>query len=233
MTVAASARLDAGAELGADLRHIDTWLFDLDNTLYPVEAGLPNVESKVTDEVERITGLPRSEAFALQKRYLEEHGLTLRGLMLHHDVDPLAFNALFHDIPMDGLAEDPELAAGLRRLPGRRLIFTNADDVHTGRVLARLGVADLFDGVFHIVSADFFPKPSAESFEKLIAAHAIEPARTAFFEDRAMNLKPAAALGMTTVLVGSHAAANADEFVRHRTPRLAPFLAAAQVKERP
>jgi putative hydrolase of the HAD superfamily len=228
VTVAELARQGV---VGADLRHVDTWLFDLDNTLYPAETRLPHVEGLVTDEVQRVTGLPRAEAYALQKRYLEEHGLTLRGLMLHHDVDPFAFNALFHNIPMDNLAEDPVLAAALRRLPGRRLIFTNADDVHAARVLARLGIGELFDEVFHIVSADFFPKPSPQSFEKLIAAHAIEPAKTAFFEDRAVNLAPADALGMTTVLVGSHAQANTDPFVRHRAPDLAAFLANAQLQQ--
>jgi putative hydrolase of the HAD superfamily len=217
--------------MAADLRHIDTWLFDLDNTLYPQETGLPDVEGRVTDEVQRITGLPRAEAYALQKKYLAEHGLTLRGLMLHHDVDPHAFNALFHDLPLDALPADPELAVALRRLPGRRLIFTNADDVHTARILEKLGVGDLFDGVFHIVSADFYPKPSQEAFDRLIAAHLIDPATTAFFEDRAMNLKPAAELGMTTVLVGADALNNTDHFVRHRAPRLAPFLAAARVRE--
>lgn len=218
--------------MNADLRHIDTWLFDLDNTLYPLDSGFGvGVESGVTDYVQGLTGLPRDEAYRLQKKYLEEHGLTLIGLMKHHGVDPLEFNARFHDLPLELIAEDPALAAALRRLPGRRLIFTNADDVHTKRVLKRLNIDDLFDGVFHIVSADFVPKPRAEAFDKLIAAHAITPATTAFFEDRAVNLAPAAALGMTTVLVGPHAAANTDPFVRHRAPSLAAFLEAARVKE--
>jgi putative hydrolase of the HAD superfamily len=218
--------------VGADLRHVDTWLFDLDNTLYPPESGLgPQVEAGITDYVQGLTGLPRAEAHALQKRYLEDHGLTLRGLMLHHGVDPKAFNARFHDLPLEVLAEDPALAAALRRLPGRRLIFTNADDVHTRRVLRRLGVDDLFGEVFHLESAGFVPKPSLEAFDKLIAAHAIEPASTAFFEDRAMNLQPADGLGMTTVLVGPHARDNTDRFVHHRAPSLAAFLAAARTKE--
>ncbi len=97
--------------------------------------------------------------------------------------------------------------------------------------MARLGLAGLFDGVFHIASADFVPKPDPATFARLVAAHAIEPAATAFFDDRAMNLAPAAALGMTTVLVGAGAEANADPFVRHRAPRLAAFLADVRVKE--
>jgi putative hydrolase of the HAD superfamily len=215
-----------------DLTHVDTWLFDLDNTLYPHECGFgPQVDARVTDFVEALTGLPRADAYDLQRRYLDEHGLTLRGLMLHHDVDPVAFNALFHDLALESLAEDPALAGALARLPGRRLIFTNADDVHAERVVARLGLAGLFDGVFHIASADFVPKPDPATFARLVQAHAIAPAATAFFDDRAMNLAPAAALGMTTVLVGAGAEANADPFVRHRAPRLAAFLAGVRVKE--
>jgi len=217
------------ARRGPDLSHVDTWLFDLDNTLYAQDAVLPGAESRVTDEVQRITGLPRDQAYALQKRYLEEHGLTLRGLMLHHDVDPHAFNALFHDLPLVGLTEDPALAAALRRLPGRRLIFTNADDVHAERVLTALGLSELFDEIFHIIAAEFHPKPSREAFSRLIAAHAIEPARTAFFEDRSMNLAPAAALGMTTVLVGRDAAP--APHVHHLAPNLAEFLAGIRVRE--
>jgi putative hydrolase of the HAD superfamily len=218
--------------MGADFTHVDTWLFDLDNTLYPHECGLgPQVDARVTDYVEALTGLPRDEAYALQKRYLDEHGLSLRGLMLHHDVDPMAFNALFHDLALETLAEAPALAAVIARLPGRRLIFTNADDVHAERVTARLGLAGLFDDVFHIASADFLPKPERATFARLIEAHAIHPAATAFFDDRAVNLAPAAELGMTTVLVGAGADANTDAFVNHRAPRLADFLADVRVKE--
>ncbi len=218
---------------GADLRHIDTWLFDLDNTLYPLESGLAALMSpRITDFVQELTGLPREEALALQKRYLAEHGLTLRGLMDHHGVDPDAYHARFHDVPLDGLEPDPALREALARLPGRRLIFTNSDDIHTARVLDRLGVSDLFEDVFHIGSAAFAPKPSPEAFERILAAHDIAPQRTAFFEDAERNLAPAAALGMTTVLVGAHAANVSAPFVHHRAERLAPFLAQARVRPR-
>jgi putative hydrolase of the HAD superfamily len=218
--------------MGADFTHVDTWLFDLDNTLYPHDSGLTRqVDARMNEVVQSLTGLPAGEADALRARYLEEHGLTLRGLMLHHGVDPIVFNAMFHDIALEGLIEEPALAAAIARLPGRRLIFTNADDVHAERVTARLGLAGLFDDVFHIASADFLPKPERATFARLITAHAIRPATTAFFDDRAMNLAPAAELGMTTVLVGAGADANTDAFVNHRAPRLADFLADARVKE--
>ena len=215
---------------GADLRHIEVWLFDLDNTLYPLESGLAALMSpRITDFVEELTGLPRAEALALQKRYLADHGLTLRGLMDHHGVDPDLYHARFHDVPLDGLDPDEALRAALARLPGRRLIFTNSDDIHTARVLERLRVADLFEGVFHIGSAAFAPKPSPQAFERIVAAHDIAPASTAFFEDSERNLAPAAALGMTTVLIGAHAEGSTAPFVHHRAAHLAPFLGAARV----
>jgi len=218
--------------MSADLAHIDTWLFDLDNTLYPAESGfMSEIEARMTGFVMRVTELPRDEAFALQKRYLAEHGLTLRGLMEHHGVDPLEFNALFHDLSLDALAHDAELLAALERLPGRRLIFTNADDIHAERVLKHLGLDHLFDDVFHIETFGFRPKPDPAAFDAMLDAHGLAPDATAFFEDSERNLAPAAALGMTTVLVGPHAPASSAPFVQHRTEKLAPFLANARLRE--
>jgi putative hydrolase of the HAD superfamily len=220
--------------VSADLRHVDTWLFDLDNTLYPLESGLAGLmEPRITQFVMELTGLPRDQAYELQKKYLIEHGLTLRGLMLHHGVDPDEYHARFHDMPLDGLVPDLTLRMGLARLPGRRLIFTNADDVHTARVLDHLGIADLFEDVFHIGSAAFEAKPSPLAFERIMRAHAVEPGTTALFEDTARNLAPAAELGMTTVLVGSQAIQPGAQFVHYRTEHLAPFLNRARVKETP
>ena len=218
--------------MNPDLSHIDTWLFDLDNTLYPEESGfMGQVEGRMTDFVAKVTGLPRDQAFVLQKQYLAEHGLTLRGLMLNHGVDPTDFHALFHDLSLDLLAHDADLLAALAALPGRRLIFTNADDRHAERVLAHLGLDHLFDEVFHIHSFGFTPKPDPVGFERMIAAHGMDPHATAFFEDSERNLKPAFDLGMTTVLVGTRAPASTAPFVHHKTAKLAPFLTAARRKE--
>ncbi len=216
----------------ADLTHINTWLFDLDNTLYPAESGfMRQVEGRMTDFVAKVTGLAHDEAYALQKTYLAEHGLTMSGMVKNHGVDPAEFHALFHDLSLEVLSHDTDLLAALHRLPGRRLIFTNADDVHARRVLGHLGLEHLFDEVFHIASFDYTPKPDPAPFARMVAEHGVAPAATAFFEDSERNLAPAAALGMTTVLVGSHAEASTAPFVNHRTARLAPFLARAKVKE--
>jgi putative hydrolase of the HAD superfamily len=218
--------------MSADLRHVDTWLFDLDNTLYPASSGfMGEIETRMTTYVEGVTGLPRDEAYKLQKKYLADYGLTLGGLVAHHGVDPGDFHTIFHDLPLDILAHDAALLAALERLPGRRLIFTNADDFHARRVLDHLALSHLFSEIFHIGSADYVPKPDPATFAKISADHLIDPARTIFFEDSERNLAPAAELGMTTVLVGPHAPASTATFVRYRTDNLACFLERAQLGE--
>ena len=218
--------------MAADLTHIDVWLFDLDNTLYPPGSGFMGlIEARMTEFVARHVGLSHDDAHALQKLYYRELGTTLAGLMAHHDVRPEDYLDHVHDVPLDSLTPDPELIAAIHRLPGRRLIFTNGDERHAGRVLDHLGLADAFEDVFHIASADFVPKPHPDTFDKLIKAHAIAPRAAAFFEDSEKNLAPAAALGMTTILVGPHAEASTAPFVQYRTDKLAPFLDAARVRE--
>jgi putative hydrolase of the HAD superfamily len=217
---------------GADLRHVEVWLFDLDNTLYPVgNAFMRLIEARMTHFVARELNLPSDAAFALQKRYLHEHGTTLAGLMANHGIDPERFLDEVHDVSLDALVPDPALHEALMRLPGRRLIFTNGDARHADRVLTRLGLADAFEAIFHIAAADYVPKPNPATFDRMIAAHAVDPMLTSFFEDSEKNLAPAAAIGMTTVLVGPHAAASQAAFVHHRTDDLAAFLTRARVKE--
>jgi putative hydrolase of the HAD superfamily len=218
---------------GADLSHVETWLFDLDNTLYPLGSGLGAlISERITDFVADLTGLPREDAHGLQKQYLAEHGITLGGLMSRHGVNPDVYHAHLNEVPLDVLTPDPALKAALARLPGRRLVFTNADHVHTERVLRKLELGELFDEVFHIGDAGYAPKPSLQAYERLTAARAVAPAQAAFFEDTLRNLAPAAALGMTTVLVGEGAATCEADFVHHRAPDLAAFLAGARIRER-
>jgi putative hydrolase of the HAD superfamily len=218
--------------MAPDLTHVDVWIFDLDNTLYPPGSEvMALMEDRMTRFVMRETGLERAEARALQMRYLAEHGTTLAGLMAHHGVPPEPFLTEVHDVSLDSLERDVALRAGLARLPGRRLVFTNGDERHAGRVLEHLELADLFEDVFHIAAADYIPKPRIETFDRMIARHGVEPGRAAFFEDSERNLKPAAEIGMTTVLVGPHAASSQADFVHHRTRELAPFLEAARVME--
>jgi putative hydrolase of the HAD superfamily len=222
------------AAAGADLRHVGVWLFDLDNTLYPLESRfMGQIEARMTAFVARELGLPHEEAFALQKRYLSDHGTTLAGLMANHGIDPERFLDDVHDVSLDLLTPDPALLAALMRLPGRRLVFTNGGERHAARVLERLGIAGAFEAIFHIAAAGYLPKPNPETFARMIAVHAVDATRTCFFEDSEKNLAPAAAIGMTTVLVGPHASACEAAFVRYRTADLAAFLMSARVEETP
>ncbi|HEX6867051.1 MAG TPA: pyrimidine 5'-nucleotidase [Caulobacteraceae bacterium] len=217
--------------MSADLSHVETWLFDLDNTLYPAECEhMLLVEGRMTEFVARETGLPRPEALALQKKYLHEHGTTLAGLMANHGVDPEHFLDEVHDVALDRIQPDPVLAQALERLPGRRLVFTNGSARHAERVLAHMGLDPLFEDVFHIAAADYIPKPAAKTFHRLMERHAVAPLETVFFEDSERNLRPAADLGMTTVLVGRNAPASGAPFVHHRTDDLAGFLSTALVR---
>ena len=165
-----------------DLAHVETWLFDLDDTLYPPECELLSlVDDRMNAFIQRQAGLGLEEAKALRARYYHEHGTTLAGLMAHHGVDPAAFIAEVQDVSMDCVRADPDLRAGLERLPGRRLVFTNAGGDYAEQVLARLGVADLFEDVFHIAAADYIPKPQPEAFARMIARHDVPPNGACFF----------------------------------------------------
>lgn len=207
------------------LSHVDTWIFDLDQTLYPADAEvMALVEGKMTAFVARETGMPYEEAYALQKRYLNEHGTTLAGLMAYHSVDPYRFLNEVHDVSLDMLAPDPELNARIAELPGRKLVFTNGDERHATRILNRLEMTDLFEAVFHLEHANFIPKPNLVTFERMMTAHKVDAMRSAFFEDTPRNLKPAFELGMKTILVGPKSIDNADSFVDFKGPDLKTVL---------
>lgn len=212
-----------------DLVHITTWLFDLDNTLYPHECEvMALVERRMSVFVARETGLGYDDAFELQKRYLNEHGTTLAGLMAHHGVDPRRFLDEVHDVSLDSLNPDPELNALIKALPGRKIVFTNGDSFHAGRLLTKMDMGDLFDGIFHLEHANFIPKPALATFGLMMKAHVVTAADTVFFEDSPRNLKPAHGLGMKTVLVGPKAVENKDGFIDFRSPSLKVFLTSIQ-----
>jgi len=186
----------------ARLRHIDSWIFDLDNTLYPASANLfERIDARMTAYVARLLDLDRDAAFRVQKDYFHRHGTTLAGLMADHGVDPHAFLADVHDIEMDVLEHDAPLAAAIARLPGRKLVFTNGDKPYALKVLDRLGLGEAFEAVHDIHAMGLVPKPDPSAYAGLCAAHGIDPTRALFAEDMARNLAPAKAIGMTTLWV--------------------------------
>jgi len=186
----------------AALRHIDCWIFDLDNSLYPASANLfALIDIRMGAFIQDLLGVCPIEARAIQKAHFLEHGTTLSGLMRVNGVDPHAFLDYVHDIDLARISADPEVAAAIARLPGRKMIFTNGDADYAGRVLARLGLAGLFDEVHDIHAMNYAPKPDPVSYAALCALYAIDPTRALFVEDMARNLGPAKALGMTTVWI--------------------------------
>lgn len=214
----------------ADLAHIDCWIFDLDNTLYPAKADLFGlIDIKMGEYIQTLLGCDPVEARRVQKAYFLEHGTTLAGLMRDHGTDPHDFLDYVHDISLDRIVADHALIDHIAALPGRRLIFTNGDAAYARRVLVRLGLADAFELIHDIHACAYVPKPDPSGYAGLCAAHAIDPARAIFFEDMARNLRPAKALGMTTVWVNNGSeAGNVDahaDFIDYETDDLTPFLA--------
>ncbi|MCB9957098.1 MAG: pyrimidine 5'-nucleotidase [Rhodospirillaceae bacterium] len=184
------------------LRHVDTWVFDLDNTLYPAACNLfAQVDRRMTAFIAESFGLPPADARALQKQYFRSHGTTLRGLMTEHGVDPTRFLDYVHDIDVTCLPPSPGLDRALAALPGRKVVFTNGSTKHAEGVLARLGVADRFDAIWDIVAGGYVPKPLQETYDRMIDHLGVDPARAVMVEDIAANLVPAHRRGMTTVWV--------------------------------
>lgn len=180
--------------------HIESWIFDLDNTLYPPSAKLFDlIDERMGAFIMRLLDVDAVEARRVQKQYFHDHGTTMAGLMRHHGVDPEDFLVDVHDIALDRIAPDTRLRAGLARLPGRKLIFTNADADYAARVLEARGIADLFDGICDIRITQYTPKPDPAAYSTMIAHLGVDPANSLFVEDMARNLTPAKLLGMTTV----------------------------------
>lgn len=179
---------------------IDTWVFDLDNTLYPVtETLLRHIDEHMGKFVANFLNVDAIEARRVQKAYFRKYGLTLRGLMIHHGLDPARF---FEEMtPMDLTQVDPNPALGeaIKQLPGRKIIYTNASTHHAEMVLDRLQMSGIFEAIYDIAAAEYLPKPALEPYETLCRLHSIDPKRAIMIDDIARNLEPAATLGMTTV----------------------------------
>lgn len=220
----------ASTEIGADLRHVKSWIFDLDDTLYPPESQFMGlIQQRINDYMVRTVALPADQAMTVQKGYLRDYGTSLAGLMAHYRIDPTDFLAEVHDVPLDLLQPDAGLRAGLERLKGPRIVFTNGSNAHARRVLDRLELTDLFDGLFSLEDADLIPKPDPRTFARMTERFGVDASSAAFFEDTARNLAPAKTIGMTTVLVGANALTNDADFVDFRAAALGSFLATARL----
>ena len=182
--------------------HITDWVFDLDNCLYPASTELfALIDERMGAYIQRLLQCDPAEARRVQKAHFHAHGTTLAGLMAEHGVDPHEFLEDVHAIPLDRVVPDARLARGLGRLPGRKFVFTNGDAPYATRVLQAIGVHEHFGALHDIHASELKPKPNPHGYRLLCERFGIDPTRAVLVEDMAQNLRPAKALGMTTVWV--------------------------------
>lgn len=185
-----------------DFSRIETWVFDLDNTLYPARCNLfAQVDERMGAFIAEFLNVDAEEARRIQKLYYVEHGTTLNGLMKEHGLKPDAFLDYVHDIDVSIVEPDPQLGKAIERLAGRKVILTNGSLGHAQNVTQRLGIADHFDAIYGIEALGFEPKPRASAYDRFLQLSGTEPLRAAMFEDIARNLEVPHTLGMTTVWV--------------------------------
>ncbi len=201
----------------------DVWVFDLDNTLYPADHTIfDTIGDRMTAYIARHVGVSPEAALALRERYHDGYGATVIGLVKNHGVDAEDFLDNVHDTPLDGVAPDPELAALIGALPGRRIVFTNGARSYAHRIIAQLGLTDVFERIVALEDVGLIPKPERQAYERLVALCGFDPRRAAMIEDHARNLEAAAAMGFATVLVGTDVAP--APYVQTATPNLHVFL---------
>jgi putative hydrolase of the HAD superfamily len=182
--------------------HVETWVFDLDNTLYPHHLNLwQQVDVRIRDYIANFLAVTHDEAFRVQKDYYKRFGTSMRGLMIEHGLHPDDFLDYVHRIDHSPLTPNPALGDALERLPGRKLILTNGTRAHADAVLARLEIEHCFEDVFDIVAGELSPKPFPDVYDRFLARHGVDPRKAALFEDLARNLEVPHTLGMVTVLV--------------------------------
>ena len=212
-----------------ELKKIKYWLFDLDNTLYSGDTKVfDQVDKKMSLFISDKLNVTVDEAKKIQKNYFHEYNTTLNGMIKNHQIDAQEFLEFVHDVDLGFLKEDVELQNELTNLQGKKFIFTNGSKAHAANVTKKIGIQNIFSGVFDIVDADFFPKPSIAPYKKIIEKYGIDPQYCIFIEDIARNLKPANELGMKTAWVKNTepwAAEFSDEsFIDYKIENLSKFL---------
>ena len=207
----------------AAFQHVTTWVFDLDNTLYPPQIRLfDQIEIRMTAWVMQALQVTQVRANHLRQHYWQTYGTTLAGLMREHDIDPAPYLTDVHDIDFSVLPADPALARAIAALPGRRIVYTNACAPYAQRVLEARGLSGLFHAVYGVEHAGFLPKPEVAAFNRIFALDGVDPTRAAMFEDDPRNLSAPHALGMRTVLVAPDPLPATH--IQHHTDDLTDFL---------
>jgi putative hydrolase of the HAD superfamily len=212
-----------------ELKKIKYWLFDLDNTLYSGDTKVfDQVDKKMSSFISDKLNVSLEDAKKIQKNYFHEYNTTLNGMIKNHSIDAEEFLEFVHDVDLNFLQKNQDLQNALTKLTGKKYIFTNGSKSHASNVTKRIGIENLFDGVFDIVDSDFIPKPSIEPYKKIIQKYGIDPEYCIFIEDIARNLKPAYELGMKTVWIKNNepwaAKFSNENFINYKTDNLSEFL---------
>ena len=181
---------------------IDTWIFDLDNTLYSADSGIfQQVHELMGKFVSNHLNIGINEAKKIQKKYYKEHGTTLKGLMDNHGVEPDYFLAEVHKLDYSIVNSNKNLNNELNKLSGKKIIYTNANMQHTLDVLERIELSNFFDEIFDIKMANYIPKPEIAPYEEIIKKYNLNPNSSAMFDDIAKNLVPAKKVGFTSIWI--------------------------------
>ena len=210
-------------------KSVKYWLFDLDNTLYSGKTKVfEQIDKKMSKYISDKLKVSIKEAKKIQKNYFYEYNTTLNGLIKNHKIDANEFLEYVHDIDINFLGKDLELAKEIEKLDGKKIIFTNGSRKHAINVTTKIGIDHLFDDIFDIMDSNFVPKPSIEPYKKLVKKHKIDPKLSVFVEDIARNLKPAYEMGMKTVWIKNDEPwakkYSDDKFVNYKISNLAEFL---------
>ena len=212
-----------------ELKSIKYWIFDLDNTLYSGKTKVfEQVDKKMSEYISKKLNVSTAEAKEIQKNYFHEYNTTLNGMIKNHKIDADEFLEFVHNIDIDFLKKDLILGEELKKLDGKKIIFTNASKKHALNVTKRIGIDHYFDDIFDIIDSEFVPKPAIQSYKKLVEKHKIDPKLCVFVEDIARNLKPAYEMGMKTVWIENDepwAKKFSDgDFIDFKTNNLSEFL---------
>ena len=208
---------------------IKYWIFDLDNTLYSGQTEVfAQVDKKMSKYISDKLNIDLTKAKKIQKDYFYKYSTTLNGMIKNHKINPEEFLEFVHDVDISFLQKDHKLAEEIKKLKGKKIIFTNGSRKHAINVTKKIGIDKLFDDIFDIVNADYIPKPSIEAYKKLVEEHKIDPKLSVLVEDIARNLKPAYEMGMKTIWIENDepwAKKFSDsQFIDYRTNDLSDFL---------
>ena len=212
-----------------ELQFIKFWIFDLDNTLYADETKVfDQVDKKMSKYISEKLNVNITEAKEIQKNYFHKYNTTLNGMIKNHKIDANEFLEFVHDIDVNFLKKNYGLGEELKKLDGKKIIYTNGSKKHALNITKKIGIDQYFDGIFDIVDSNFVPKPLIEPYKKLVEKHKIDPKLCVFIEDIARNLKPAYEMGMKTIWIENNepwAKKFSDgDFINYRTNNLTEFL---------